>query len=395
MKLVFLSNYYNHHQMPSCENWYRLTDGAFTFVTTQPFSQERKALGWSDDTQAPFLLRLAPETEGAVAQQIREADVVIRGDAPADLVRQRLAQGGPVFQYSERLFKHGYGRGKWLVRRVRYWLRIGRYRSLYLLAASGYATGDYHKCGVFRGKSYKWGYFPPLVRHDIRSLLESKKTDVIVWCGRLLDWKHPDDAVEVARRLKEAGYPFRMEIIGSGPMEEQLKEQIRSHGLSDRVALLGSMRPEQVRAHMESAGICLLTSDMGEGWGAVLNEAMNSGCAVVASHAMGAVPFLLEHGKDGLIYESGCVDGLYRKTRWLLDRPDQQQRLGERAYRTIAELWNAEVAARRFLELAEQVREKGSCDLFPDGPCSPADDLENDWFKEYGEADMEGLPGDL
>ncbi len=50
--------------------------------------------------------------------------------------------------------------------------------------------------------------------------------------------------------------------------------------------MLGAMSPDKVRAYMERADVFLFTSDFNEGWGAVLNESMNSGCAVVASHAM-------------------------------------------------------------------------------------------------------------
>jgi glycosyltransferase involved in cell wall biosynthesis len=61
------------------------------------------------------------------------------------------------------------------------------------------------------------------------------------------------------------------------------------------------MAPEAVRDHMEAADIFLFTSDFNEGWGAVLNESMNSACAVVASHAIGSVPFLLKDGENGFI----------------------------------------------------------------------------------------------
>ena len=56
---------------------------------------------------------------------------------------------------------------------------------------------------------------------------------------------------------------------------------------------------------MEQADVFLFTSNYLEGWGAVLNEAMNSACAVVAGHGIGAVPFLLKHGKNGLVYKTG------------------------------------------------------------------------------------------
>jgi len=113
----------------------------------------------------------------------------------------------------------------------------------------------------------------------------------------------------------------------------------------------------------------------------VLNEAMNSGCAVVASHAIGSVPFLMKDGENGLIYESGNVDMLYEKVKYLLDKPEEQIRLGTAAYHTIADLWNAEVAAERFVELSKHILagEKHP-DLYKDGPCSKAEIIKDNWI---------------
>ena len=382
MKLVFLSNYYNHHQKPTSDAWFALTDGAYRFVATEDFSQERKQLGWEMDETVPFLVESNQTEERELLHMIDHAEAVVIGSAPFSLINARLSQKKLVFQYSERIFKQGYNRWKWLPRCIRYWQRYGRYKSLYLLSSSAYTTADYAMHGIFRGKSYKWGYFPRTMRYDIQELQSRKNRKKILWCGRFLDWKHPDDAIEVARRLSADGYDFEMDLIGTGDLEEALRRQIQACGLSDKVRLLGSMKPDVVRAYMEAAGIYLFTSDFEEGWGAVLNESMNSGCAVVASHAIGAVPFLMKHEENGLIYVSGDVDGLYRKVKWLLDHPEDQQRLGEKAYNTIVDQWNAETAAARFLRLAEEIRDHGYCDLFEDGPCSPAKVIKNNWFKE-------------
>ena len=61
---------------------------------------------------------------------------------------------------------------------------------------------------------------------------------------------------------------------------------------------------------MEKSSIYLFTSNFDEGWGAVLNESMNSACAVISSHAAGATPFLISHNINGLLYTSGDVDEL-------------------------------------------------------------------------------------
>ena len=113
-----------------------------------------------------------------------------------------------------------------------------------------------------------------------------------------------------------------------------------------------------------------------------MNEAMNSGCAVVASDAIGSVLYLVKDRENGLVYHSGSVDELLEKVIWLLDRPEQQRLLGEAAYRTIADLWNAEVAAKRFMQLSQAILDGDpSPSLFEEGPCSRAEIIREDWYQ--------------
>ena len=200
----------------------------------------------------------------------------------------------------------------------------------------------------------------------------------ILWAGRLIGWKHPDASIELAASLKKKGYSFKISIIGNGEMEAQLREMIRSKGVEDCVEMLGAMSPDEVRAHMESADVFLFTSDFNEGWGAVLNESMNSGCAVVASHAIGSVPFLIKDGVNGLIYENGNQKHLEKQVCRLLDDDAYRRKTGENAYATISDTWNA---SGRFVELAREIIKGNSVqNLFKDGPCSSAEILEDGWY---------------
>lgn len=381
MKLTFLSNYYSHHQAPVCELWHKLTDDNFTFVATEELTQERKDLGWSHYEDIPFILQCNDENENKVATEIADSDVVILGNAPLAMVSDRLNDKKLVFKYSERVFKSGYDYKKWFGRLYTYWKNYGKHKSLYLLSASAYTTVDFAMHGTFLGKSYKWGYFPKTNHYDLESLMSGKKTNKILWCGRFLDWKHPEAAINVAERLKKDGYDFELDFIGTGELAESLEKEVFESGLSDCVRFLGSMTPDRVRTNMEKAGIFLFTSDFSEGWGAVLNESMNSGCAVVASHAIGSVPFLVKHRENGVIYKNGDIDDLYCKVKALLDDVNEQKRMGENAYRTITGLWNAEVAAERFIRFADEIKAHGTCDLYADGPCSKAKVIKNNWFK--------------
>ena len=108
---------------------------------------------------------------------------------------------------------------------------------------------------------------------------------------------------------------------------------------------------------------------------------MNSGCAVVASHAIGSVPFLMKDGENGLVYRSGDVAMLTDKVRDLLDHPEKRRTLGSAAYETMVATWTAEVAAERLMNLAEHILagEKNP-DLYENGPCSKASILKDDWM---------------
>ena len=200
----------------------------------------------------------------------------------------------------------------------------------------------------------------------------------------MIAWKHPKLAVWLASELKKAGYQFTLRIVGDGEMRDELLQMISDHQLDEYVHILGEKTPEQVRKYMEESNICIVTSDFNEGWGAVVNEAMNSMCAVVASHAVGAVPYLIHNYENGLIFENGNPGDLLQKVEFLFKHNEMIEKLGRNAYKTIVEQWNAEVAAERLLKMAEQLKEHGYCDLYEDGPCSRAEILQNDWYKGTG-----------
>ena len=77
---------------------------------------------------------------------------------------------------------------------------------------------------------------------------------------------------------------------------------------------------------------------------------MNSGCAVVASHAAGAVPYLIRHKENGLVYKSGRQKELDFYLENLLKKNELRCRLGKNAYHTIAGKWNASYAANRLAD---------------------------------------------
>lgn len=380
MTIVFLSNYFNHHQAFLCENLNTLTNGNFYFIGTEPMSDERKKLGWEISSFPKYVKNayINKETTNICKKLINDADVVIIGSAPSKFIRERLSKGKLTFRYSERLLKK-----KNLLRIIGYtlktWITNGWHKSFYLLCASAYTASDYHRMFSFRNKCFKWGYFPETkIYDDIKTVILKKSTFSILWVARLIEWKHPEVPIKIVKRLKDSGYRVNLSIIGNGPLQTRIENMIEELDLKNEVHLLGALKPTEVRKYMEKSEIFLFTSDRNEGWGAVLNEAMNSGCAVVASHKIGSVPYLINDKENGLIYKDGDLQDLYTKTKLLLDKKNLQVSLGIRAYETIVNLWSPQNAAKRLIQLIEEIN-KNNDTPFVTGPCSKAETLSDNW----------------
>ncbi len=376
MKIVFVSNYINHHQVPIAEEFYRLTDRHYKFVATEPIPKYRLDLGYPDYADKPYLIKAyASEEQRSFAMSvINRADVVMVGSAPEAFVKERIRSGKLTFRYSERWFKSK----KWWQTGPRGWLSIFlnhvRYKNkpLYMLAASAYTANDLYQIGLYKDKIFKWGYFTAAEAFDFEASLVSKRGIVrIMWCARFLSWKHPELPVLLAKRLKDKGYSFELNMYGNGEEMARTEDLIAKLGVDDVVNLCGSLSNAEILQQMRKHNIFLFTSDRNEGWGAVLNEAMSNACAVVSSDRIGATPFLIEDGKNGFIFESENLDSLYEKTKTLIDDLDLREGISRAAYKTIHELWSPANAAANFMKLAQALLGGIDCKI-EKGPCSKA-----------------------
>lgn len=374
MKLVFISNFMNHHQLPVAQRLHATLGYDYKFIALEGLPEERRSMGYADMNQEyPFVVCAydSPEQQAYADKLVLECDVLIAGSCPDHYIKRRTDVGKIVIKTSERYFKKA---ESW-VDTIHHYLSAKKHlapfqnKPLYFLCASAYTADDVNKYTNFYGKTYKWGYFPEIKKYDdVDKIIEWKHPASILWVARLIEWKHPELPVMVAKRLKAEGYQFQLNLIGNGALEEKIRKMIASENISDCVHMLGAMKPEEVRRHMEESEIFLFTSDRNEGWGAVLNEAMNSGCAVIANREIGSVPYLIKNGENGLIYDS--IDELYQFTKKLIGNCALTKKLGKAAYTAIATCWNADIASKRLLQLIAEINKNDECASFDEGPCS-------------------------
>lgn len=365
--IVFVSNYINHHQIPFCNAMNRLLKGNFTFVQTEPMEEERVRMGWHE-AERPEYVRLFYQEEEDCRKLIADSDVVLFGGTDDEsYIRERLKSGLPVIRISERLYKTGQWKAvspRGLVKKYRDHTRY-RNAPVYLLCAGGYVASDFHIIKSYPGKMFCWGYFPEKKRYNVEELLARKgygkdRIPCLLWAGRMIHWKHPELAIQTAGYLKEKNLQFHMDIIGDGELRPRMQELAERLELGDCVTFLGYQSPEAVRGYMEKADIFLFTSDRQEGWGAVANEAMNSACVLIADHMIGAVPFLVKNGGNGLVYEDGKGEHLFSLTERVVKDRIYCRQLARKAYETIEKVWNAENAAGQLLKLTEGILGSGA-----------------------------------
>ena len=160
MKVVFITNYINHHQIGIADELYKHLGNDYVFIATTEIPQFRVALGYPDYSDRPYLLKAYLDENKAEAQRLAdESDVVIIGAAPDLYIKKRLAHNKLTFRYSERWFKKNYNRLLFPPFWLYYYNRHTRYRNsnLYMLCASAYTSSDAAKVFAYPNKCFKWG----------------------------------------------------------------------------------------------------------------------------------------------------------------------------------------------------------------------------------------------
>ena len=393
MKVTMISNYINHHQIPFCEEFFARLGEDYKFIQTEPMEEERIAMGWAvEESKLPYLLILDRQEE-LCKSLIEESDILIIGwNEKEELFKNRLKGNKLTFRMSERIYREGQWKAispRGLLRKYREHIQY-RNKPVYLLCAGAYVASDFSLIKAYPKKQLRFGYFPEFIKYSEKELEENhpwgsrknEKEIQLVWAGRFLPLKHPEMAIALAASLEKKSYRFHLHMIGGGEMEKELKLQAEKMHLKERITFYGFCSPKEVRGIMEKCHIHLFTSNHLEGWGAVVNEAMNCGCVEVANSQAGVVPYLVKQGENGFIYHEGSYQDMEEKVQYLLEHPIQSSGMGKKAYETISCQWNAKEAVERLLKFHENWQ-KGEIMWQKEGPLSKAPVISPGKVRDY------------
>lgn len=379
MKVTFYSNFLTHHQIPFCIEMQKRLGDDFKFVSTMKIFQWRLDLGFKDlDKEYNFVVRAYEneESKNEAKKLALESDVVIIGSTTDELIEERLKLDKLTFRYRARVFIFPDGFWNTVLNKDKMKLFYNRHikyrknKNLHLLCANAYGASDFGLLGLYKNKMYKWGYFLENNYYDIDKLIsEKEKNDKIeiIWVARFINWKHPEVVLKLAKKLKKQNYNFVIKMLGTGKLENKIKNKVKKRNLDDVIEIIGQVPSDEVKNYMEKANIFIGTSDSREGWGAVINESMNAGCAIVANKKMGSVPFLIGNNDTGLMYKN--YKELEENVKLLIESKELRQKYSKNAYEYITKKWTGEIAAENIIELFKSVIKNEEIKI-KDGPAS-------------------------
>lgn len=166
--------------------------------------------------------------------------------------------------------------------------------------------------------------------------------------------------IEACRILRDQNIIFRCDVLGHGPMKDELEELIRARGVENVIHLLGA-KPENVVADMMGeATLFVLPSIIAkdgqmEGIPVALMEAMASSRAVVSTSISG-IPELVEDGVNGLLVPPGDARALADAMRALLTDKERAKEMGRRGQEKVrAEFTLPDCVAQLLARLESEV----------------------------------------
>jgi colanic acid/amylovoran biosynthesis glycosyltransferase len=185
----------------------------------------------------------------------------------------------------------------------------------------------------------------------------SSTPPLMIAVGRLISKKGFANLIRACELLAKDGKSFRCEIIGEGPLENELRAQIVQLDLQNRVALSGAKPQREVRQRLAAASVFVLPSVVDAQGGmdnlpTVIMEAMATGLPVISTNISG-IPEMVVQNETGFLVQPGDAVALSGAIEKIIDDRQLTQKLGQAGYKRVQELFSIEKNARDLCALID------------------------------------------
>lgn len=185
---------------------------------------------------------------------------------------------------------------------------------------------------------------------------KKKQRLTILFVGRLIKEKGILDLLQSFFYLKKEGFKdLKLEIVGEGTLEKEIKRKIKFFGLSNKIKITSKDYKDMPLVY-QNADIFVLPSKKTKTWeeqyGMVLIEAMASGLPIIASKS-GAIPEIID--STGLFFNEGDVNHLTKQLINLITNKDLRKKLGKMGRDRAEKMFDCRKTARGIEEIYREI----------------------------------------
>ena len=194
--------------------------------------------------------------------------------------------------------------------------------------------------------------------HDERVFFEddgiTREDNLVVAVTRYTDQKRVEDLVRAFHWVTREERSARLELYGSGPLEENIRALVAELGLERQVILNNPISQDQLRKVYNRAAMVVLNSE-NEGFGLALSEAMLCGAAVIGADS-GGIRDIIEHDKRGLLVEVGNITKLAEAILALLKNKQYRGKLARTGSSFARDTYASGPLAKRYASLLREAQ---------------------------------------
>ena len=148
----------------------------------------------------------------------------------------------------------------------------------------------------------------------------------LICVGRLAPEKGHHVLLEALAHLKQRGVSCHLDIVGTGPLEPDLKARSMALGLRDIVTFRGFVPYGPALFELYRQAGALVVPSFTEGFPQVINESLCIGLPTIAT-AVGGIPLLLKDNETAILVPPGNVTALAGAIEQVACRPELRERL--------------------------------------------------------------------
>jgi len=175
----------------------------------------------------------------------------------------------------------------------------------------------------------------------------------VMFSGTVTPRKGVEYLVKAAEILRDVLFL----IVGNTNLDREYANKVMEYAKQRnlKVRFTGFVPYEDLKALYSACDIFVLPS-FGEGDPIALKEALASGKPLIGTK-VGGIPAQIKDGWNGFLVEPGNEKQLAEKIRYLIDNPEERERMGKNSRKLAREEFDWKKIARRYLKVYEEVAE--------------------------------------